>query len=197
VPRLSAARAAERRQQITDAALFCFAERGFHKATLQDVVGRSGLSPGSIYCHFAGKEEIVYAVVEERHRRDLQNLERALAAPSFDEALRLLAAAFFPAPARREDRAWRRLAVQLWAESHHDAILLQAVRDGVHRPRRLLVRLMRRAERQGELAQGLEPEPAARVLIAAFQGIALQQSWDESFDVGACVRVLRRLLSRT
>jgi AcrR family transcriptional regulator len=33
-------------------------------------VEQSGLSPGSIYCHFAGKQDIIVAVVEERHRRE-------------------------------------------------------------------------------------------------------------------------------
>lgn len=194
MPRLSAARAAERREQIIEAALVSFAEHGFHKATLQDVVRRSGLSPGSIYCHFASKEEIVYAVVAAKHRADEQNLERALQAESLADALELLAKAFFPSPARREDRAWRRLAVQLWAESHHDPILLKAVRDGVDRPRRLLTELLRRAQKRGELAAGLEPGAAARVLIAAFQGLVLQQSWDETLDPAASVRAIKRLL---
>jgi len=194
VPRLSPARAALRRQQILDAALRAFAERGFHKGTLQDVIRASGLSPGSIYCHFASKEEIVHAVVAARHARDLENLEQALAASSLAEALAHLADAFFPSPGQPEDRAWRRLAVQLWAESLHDAAVLKAVRDGADRPRLLLAELLRRARRRGELPRGLEPEAAARVLIAAFQGIALQQTWDEAMDVGACVRALQALL---
>jgi len=194
MPRLSPQRAAAKRQQIIDAALFCFADRGFHKSTLQDVVRLSGLSPGSIYCHFASKEEIVYAAVAARHDSDLRNLEHALNARSLDEALARLAEAFFPSPARREDRAWRRLAVQLWAESLHDPILLKAVRGGVDQPRRLLTDLLRKAQQRGEMARGLEPEPAAHVLIAAFQGIALQQTWDETMDASACVRALRRLL---
>jgi TetR/AcrR family transcriptional regulator, transcriptional repressor of aconitase len=196
MPRLSPARAAARRQQIIDAALICFAERGFHKATLQDVVHASGLSPGSIYCHFAGKEDIVYAVVDARHRRDLQNLGLALNANTLDEALRLLADAFFPSSGRREDRAWRRLAVQLWAESHHDRTLLRAVREGFDTPRRKLTELLRRAKQRGELAQDVEPETTARVLIAVFQGVTLQQTWDENIDASSCVRVIQRILPR-
>jgi len=161
---------------------------------MQDVVRVSGLSPGSIYCHFASKEEIVYAAVAARHAGDLRNLERALRAKTLDKALTLLANAFFPSPGRREDRAWRRLAVQLWAESLHDATLLKATREGVDQPRRLLTDLLRKAQQRGEAPRGLEPEPAARVLIAAFQGIALQQTWDATMDAGASVRALRQLL---
>jgi TetR/AcrR family transcriptional regulator, transcriptional repressor of aconitase len=196
MPRLSLARAAARRQQIIDAALVCFAERGFHKATLQDVVHASGLSPGSIYCHFASKEDIVHAVVDARHRRDLQSLELALNANTLDEALRLLADAFFPSLGRRQDRAWRRLAVQLWAESHHDRSLARAVREGFDPPLRSLVELLRRAQQRGELARDVEPETTARVLIAVFQGLTLQQTWDESIDASSCVRVIQRMLPR-
>ena len=64
MPKLSATRTAARRRQILDAAIVCFAERGFHKSTLQDVVRISGLSPGSIYSHFASKDEIIHAVIE-------------------------------------------------------------------------------------------------------------------------------------
>ena len=196
MPRLSPARAAARRQQIIDAALGCFAENGFHKATLQHVVRACGLSPGSIYSHFSSKEDIVYAVVEARHRRDLHILELALKTDSLEQALVVLANAFFPSPAGREDRAWRRLAVQLWAESHHDATLLKAVRDGVDRPRAMLADLLRKAQRRRELGRGIDPEATARILIAIFQGMTLQQTWDESMDASSCLGVMQALLRR-
>jgi AcrR family transcriptional regulator len=194
VPRLSAARAAAKRRQIIDAALSCFAEQGFRKSTLQDVVRVSGLSPGSIYCHFASKEAIVYAAVEARHQDDLQTLDAALDANSLDEALKRLANAFFPLPEPPNDRGWRRLAVELWAESLHDPTLLEIVREGVAKPLRLLTDLLRRAQRRGDVAGELDPKPTARLLIAAFQGLALQQTWDASVDARACVSAIRRLL---
>jgi hypothetical protein len=51
----------------------------------------------------------------------------------------------------------------------------------------MLEDLLRRAQRRGDLAHGLEPEAAARVLIAMFQGIVLQQTWDEGIDTSSCV----------
>jgi len=194
MPRLGPARAAARRRQILDAAIVCFAQRGFHKSTLQDVVRQSGLSPGSIYSHFSGKDDIIHAVIDERHRGDLRNVQRAAAADSLAEGLSLLAEAFLPARPLPQDRAWRRLAVQLWAESLHDAKLLRAVRDGVEQPLGVLSALLRNAQRWGELPRGLQPRATARVLIAVFQGIALQQTWDDEVDADACLRTVRRLL---
>ncbi len=56
--------------------------------------------------------------------------------------------------------------------------------------------LLRRTQQRGDLAHGLEPEAAARVLIAMFQGIVLQQTWDEGIDTSSCVGVIQWLIRR-
>ena len=150
MPKITRARAHARRRQIVEAALTCFARRGFHKTTMQDVVEQSGLSPGSIYCHFAGKQDIIVAVVEERHRRERALLQRAFEKQSFAEAVDQLAADFIAVLRTPEERTWRRLAVQLWAESLHDRRLAAAVRAGVESPKVILARMVQRAKARGE-----------------------------------------------
>jgi TetR/AcrR family transcriptional regulator, transcriptional repressor of aconitase len=194
MPRLSAARAAGRRRQIIDAALVCFATRGFHKTTIEDVVEQSGLSAGAIYCHFAGKNDIIRAVVAQRHRRDTALLQKAATEASFSASLGRLAADFVDTLAAPEERRWRRLAVQIWAESLHDRRLLAEVRDGVDRPRSLLGGLIRRAQARGELPRALDPDAAAHLLIACFQGLVLQLTWNPTLDVAACTEALTFLL---
>jgi AcrR family transcriptional regulator len=56
--------AEERRAQILEAALHCFATKGFHAATMDDLVAASGLSKGSLYWHFEGKQAVFLAVLE-------------------------------------------------------------------------------------------------------------------------------------
>jgi AcrR family transcriptional regulator len=194
MPRLSAARAAARRRQILDAAMVCFARSGFHKTTIEDVVEQSGLSPGAIYCHFAGKNDIILAAVAERHRRDAALLQKAPTEESFFAGLGRLAADFVGALASPEERSWRRLAVQIWAESLHDRRLLAEVRDGVETPRSLLAGLFRRAQARGELPRALDPNAAAHLLIAFFQGLVLQLTWNPALDVAACTEALAILL---
>src|ERR1700752_1866279 len=58
VPRISAAHEAQVRERIIRAATAVFAEKGYHRATIADVVARSGLSVGAIYTHFRGKDEL-------------------------------------------------------------------------------------------------------------------------------------------
>jgi len=53
-----AARAAERRSSIIDAALDEFTARGFAATRLDDVAKRAGVAKGTIYLHFADKEAL-------------------------------------------------------------------------------------------------------------------------------------------
>jgi TetR/AcrR family transcriptional regulator, transcriptional repressor of aconitase len=195
MPRITRARADARRRQIVAAALTCFARRGFHKTTMRDVVEQSGLSPGSIYCHFAGKRDIIVAVVEERHRRERALLQRAFEKKSFAEAVDLLATDFIAPLRTPEEQAWRRLTVQLWAESLHDRRLAVAVRDGVDVPKAILARTVRRAKTRGELPRTLDADAMARLLIAVFQGMVLQLTWDASVDAQACLTALKTLIA--
>jgi AcrR family transcriptional regulator len=53
-----AARAAERRQAIIDAALDEFVARGFTATRLDDIARRAGVAKGTIYLHFKDKESM-------------------------------------------------------------------------------------------------------------------------------------------
>ncbi|MEE8474443.1 MAG: helix-turn-helix domain-containing protein, partial [Myxococcota bacterium] len=46
------------------AALHCFAGKGFHAATMDDLVRAAGLSKGSLYWHFDSKEEVFLALFD-------------------------------------------------------------------------------------------------------------------------------------
>ena len=72
-----AARAAERRQAIIDAALDEFVARGFAATRLDDVAKRAGVAKGTIYLHFKDKE----SMFEELIRTAIVPLIGRLASP--------------------------------------------------------------------------------------------------------------------
>jgi AcrR family transcriptional regulator len=76
-PSSRAARAAERRGAILEAALDEFIARGFAAARLDDVAKRAGVAKGTIYLHFKDKE----ALFQELVRTSLVPLIGRLAAP--------------------------------------------------------------------------------------------------------------------
>jgi AcrR family transcriptional regulator len=60
------------REHILDAAEQVFAERGFENAKLQDISALAGVSMGTIYAIFPGKEELFRGILDERGRELLQ-----------------------------------------------------------------------------------------------------------------------------
>lgn len=68
-----------RRADIVRGAARLFRERGFDGTTVRDIAAAVGMRSGSPFYHFANKEEILYAVMEEGLRQGLARSEAALA----------------------------------------------------------------------------------------------------------------------
>ena len=82
----SPVRATGRRRAILDAALVVFTERGYHRASIEEIRERSGASIGSIYHHFGGKEQLAAALYVEGLRDYQQRFLRVLRAGGGAEA---------------------------------------------------------------------------------------------------------------
>src|SRR5690348_7286622 len=67
--------------EILDAALDCFAERGFAATRLEDVAARAGVTKGTMYLYFASKEDLFKAVVRGFVVPIIEHIEAAVAGP--------------------------------------------------------------------------------------------------------------------
>ena len=56
--------AAERKNEILDAAAELFAARGYEETSTGDILDRVGIARGTLYYHFRSKEEILDALIE-------------------------------------------------------------------------------------------------------------------------------------
>lgn len=57
-------KASERRDQILDTAQELFIGKGFRATTMQDILDRAGIARGTLYYHFAGKDQILTAMID-------------------------------------------------------------------------------------------------------------------------------------
>ena len=111
----------ETKAHILARATAVFAEKGFAKASMNDIVGASGLSKGGVYWHFKSKAAIINAIFDQFFNGQLALLDDVLAgegtavsklkklAAFTGEGVEALAAQFptpleFYALAAREDR---------------------------------------------------------------------------------------------
>ncbi len=83
-----------RRQAILDAALTCFASKGFAETTMEDIRKLSGASTGSIYHHFSNKEMLARALYLEGRNSLNTALSASLTANALHEGIEALVSAF-------------------------------------------------------------------------------------------------------
>jgi len=77
---LRAPRADNRQARLLDEAARLFGSQGFQSTSVRDIVRAVDMLPGSLYYHFARKEDLLAAVYAEGVRRISQRVEVAVAA---------------------------------------------------------------------------------------------------------------------
>lgn len=71
-------------RKILDTAERLFIEKGYDRASLQDIITETGLSKGAIYHHFASKEDVFYSVCDRIGRRNGEVLSQVRDNPSLN-----------------------------------------------------------------------------------------------------------------
>src|SRR5436190_12596775 len=73
------------REALLAAALAVFAERGYRDASVDEVAERAGYSKGALYWHFSSKDDLFYALLEERILKPWEESISMLESASADE----------------------------------------------------------------------------------------------------------------
>lgn len=68
----------DRRQVILNAAAELFSEQGYDRASIRDIANKAGLLAGSVYHHFASKDELYLAVHREGFHDVMEAVQRAV-----------------------------------------------------------------------------------------------------------------------
>lgn len=77
-----------KRQNILEAAFVIFSEKGFHKATIDEIIALADTGKGTVYNYFTNKEQLFFTLLEEREQGSLEKLTQV--SSSDDEPLRKL-----------------------------------------------------------------------------------------------------------
>ncbi len=71
-------RSDNRREMLVDKAAELFCHRGYDATSLRDIAAATGMQPGSMYYHFASKDDILLAVYTEGVRRLSEKVREAV-----------------------------------------------------------------------------------------------------------------------
>src|SRR5438552_13054507 len=144
----------DRRTQILDAALVCFAKRGFHQASMHDISAEAGISVGLIYRYFENKEAVI-AAMADRHKKEIgEVLERARQAQTLLESREIL---FTAHCCENEPRVISAFVVDLYAEASRNPRVADLVRDVLKTSMDGVTELIQRAPEAHSAGHGLSP----------------------------------------
>src|SRR4026208_1377321 len=152
----------DRRSQILEAALVCFAKRGFHQTSMHDISGEAGISVGLIYRYFENKEAVISAMAD-RHKTEISEmLDRARQAPSLLESLEILFTAHCCEDAPQVVSAF---VVDLYAEASRNPHVAHLVRDVLDTAMDGVTDLIARAPEGQNAGNDLRPEVLAELIF--------------------------------
>lgn len=171
VPRANRVPRAVREQEMLEVAMRVFSQRGWHRASMDEIAAGAGISKPMLYAYFGSKEGLCRACIQRARRRLFERIGTAVeAAAAPDEQLWLGLSAFLAFVDEERD-AWR---VLLGEETAGVAPLAD---EGV-RVRREIAEgvsgLLRQAAGGGNVSlRPAEPtEPLAHALIGAGESLA-------------------------
>jgi len=160
----------DRPSQILDAAVICFAKRGFHQASMHDISAEAGISVGLIYRYFENKEAVISAMAD-RHKKEIgEVLERARQAPTLLESLEILFTAHCCEDAPQVVSAF---VVDLYAEASRNPRVADLVRDVLKTAMDGVTDLIERAPETQNATHGLSPIELAELIFAVARGMLM------------------------
>lgn len=200
MPKVTEEHVDARRRQILSAALRCFARKGFHLTTMQDIFREADLSPGAVYGYFKGKDELIRAIgmtivgfIGESAALFSEALpEGRLRRPG--EALAALIEDYRSVEfGTAVERA--RIFPHLVGEQQHGPALSAPARDALEGLRGSFEKLARAAQDRGELDPSIDAAAYGRLPIALLHGMLIQLAlYGEALDLDAYTRAAEALL---
>jgi len=184
----------ERRQQILQAALTVFSERGFHGANVSDVAAAAGVSQGTIYWYFDSKEELLTAAIlsffDQFEQDTLAGLEGNETAA---DKLRALGRSM--TKLAREMEGLFTLFMEYWASSKRREEAGQFWSGMLTEFKDVIVAIIQEGIERGEF-RPVQAEPLVWAIMAAYDGLAAYTMLVPDMDLAASSQVLVDTLVR-
>ncbi|PRI11712.1 TetR/AcrR family transcriptional regulator [Leucobacter massiliensis] len=153
--------AAERRDEILDAAGRLFVTRGYEATTIADLLEAVGIARGTLYHHFRSKEEVLDALIRRHGDRMLEGLRGVVASP-LPPTQKFMAGIAAMSPQDPEQAA----LIDALGRSADTALFAKSLEDLMQRMAPVIAEVVHEGVATGEMRTA-HPLEATRILLAA------------------------------
>lgn len=184
----------DRRRQILRAAITCFARRGFHHTTMNDISAEAQISVGLIYRYFDSKDAVITFMASE-HLGDLRRvLEQARRAPTLFEALELVSIRHCE---EQPEHLHLSLVLDLFAEAARNEQVRVLLRDVTEFFIDNVTDLIAASDEAKTASPGLIPRTAAEIIVDSTRGMMIRAIADSSALTATQIRERQLAMLRT
>ena len=175
MPKVSEAHLEQRRNQILEAAVTCFARKGFERTTMADIAAEAGVSDTLAYRYFSGKDEIIEAAIREHEGRLSVDEVVEESEEGLDDLRSLLDLMLTSNVRRFDDRkgieATMGMYFRMWAEALHDDAMRTEVIERWNHHFDVAEGLVSRAQERGQLSGRFDARSVTWVMLATHYGL--------------------------
>jgi AcrR family transcriptional regulator len=166
-------RKAETRARLLEAAASVYARSGFNGATLDQVAAEAGFTKGAVYAHFGSKENLLFALLEEHMRSQLEEQVELFDRERATWERPIAGSASWVASLEQEPDRFR-LLIELWAYAQRDERLRERLAMGMNAMRGTIARFAQ----ESAVDAGMDPllpvsEQYATVAVGLSLGLPL------------------------
>ncbi len=185
----------DRRRQILSAARVCFAQAGFHGASMGQICAEAQMSPGALYRYFPSKDAIIEAIAEEERVGAVACMERLRGPGTIAD--RLVATAMEYLASARDPESGG-LMVEICSESLRNTTVGARFCELEAMVRESMRTAIEEARERGEVPADLDLPLALTMIFAFGDGLMMRLQFEREVALEAIephlLRIVRALL---
>jgi len=182
----------DNRSLLITAAYKLLAQQGYKATTVKEIARVADVSPGLFHYYFDSKEQLLLEVIREasdQYKRTMAQLRDEVPRQNLTEA----------ALARTKERVarepeWFRLCYELYALGMRNPGLLPAAGELLERKRNGIAKMLQAIAGESSEDGQSSWDALAALLLACFDGLALQKLTQPDFDLDAAFQLLYELV---
>lgn len=199
-PKVSDEHREQRRSELLRSALECFSERGYEGTTVDDIVGWAGVSKGMLYNYFKSKEEIFFALIDDRTDAFFEQMSTVFQSlPGAWEKLKYLLDLYSKTPLRDDSRKWVSVYLEFFLATSRSPSRTEYMHQRHVRFTELLKVVVDEGKRTGEFRSDIDSTSVSAMYWALCDGMHLHLSqlpqldgYDEVYQTA--IRMLYRFV---
>lgn len=166
-------------KHIIDAAIRCFAVKGFHSTSTAEICHEAGMSPGNVFHYFPNKNSIIEAIALE----DTQLFDSIFCRYENEEgSIQAIIDLMKEIIALYNHPEYARISIEIFAEASRNASIHQIFIENERKNKQRLIAMLKNGIKKGQIDPTIEPEKIATWLLVIADGSMGRNIIDPEFN---------------